>query len=434
MRLPLRKTMGLFRQLWFWFLLLITFNQIAILVSYYLLIAQPTANTITTVFMGLADALDGAISPDDAESFGVIKDRWVSNNHIMVISGPPNNLETKPYYPALWVIESKLRADWGERVQFGYSTIPERTLWLQFLNEVRPFSIGIPLGDRLKAQAAMLLVIGLIFLLTIVMAWVIATRLGRPLHDIGVVARKLGRGENVDLIRFVGSAPPEIANLTEALQQMQCEIQQMQREREQFLEGIAHDLRTPLSRMRVAVEFPEISSTKLANGLHEDIEEMRAILDQFLELSRLDSEKSEPFIEGDICQFMHEITDKYIRADAPITLIAKEICRINYKPIAFKRLFYNLIDNALRHGEGSVLIQIENNGKKARISVINRYGKNAEENSLTRALRWVGGGLQSGLGAAIIRRLADVHSVVPEINSSGVDNFTVSLEFDLVSR
>ena len=78
MTILFRRPIGLFRQIWFWFLLLITFNQAAILVSYYIFIVQPTASSLTTVLMGLADAVERERSPNDAEGLGVLKDHWVS--------------------------------------------------------------------------------------------------------------------------------------------------------------------------------------------------------------------------------------------------------------------------------------------------------------------------------------------------------------------
>lgn len=409
MNFVVRKPVGLFRKTWFWFLLLITFNQAAILASYYIFIVQPTASSLTTVFMGLADAIEQQRSSVDQNRLGVLRDRWVSKDYIMVISGAPPNLISMPLYPALSVIESKLRARWGDRVQFGYTKIPDRILWLQFLREENPFSIGIPFNIRLQTQLVMLLVIVLIFILTIIAAWVISTRFGRPLLELSNATRKLGRGENIDLMQSVPKALPEVSELANALKQMQDELHQMQTERERFLAGIAHDLRTPLSRMRVAIEFPEICSTHLAKGLQEDIEEMRMILDQFLELSRLDAEKSEPFIEGDISELISEVVARYSRAEAPISLNIQNTKSTFYKPIALTRILYNIIDNALRHGKGTILVETGSDERGVWLSVTSQGESLVAGSALFQALQWVGSSSQSGLGTAIIRRLSDVH-------------------------
>lgn len=409
MNFVVRKPIGLFRKTWFWFLLLITFNQAAILASYYIFIVQPTASSLTTVFMGLADSIEQQRSSVDQNRLGVLRDRWVSKDYIMVISGAPPNLISMPLYPALSVIESKLRARWGDRIQFGYTKIPDRILWLQFLREENPFSIGIPFNIRLQTQLVMLLVIVLIFILTIIAAWVISTRFGRPLLELCNATRKLGRGENIDLMQSVPKAPPEVSELANALKQMQDEIHQMQTERERFLAGIAHDLRTPLSRMRVAIEFPEISSTHLSKGLQEDIEEMRMILDQFLELSRLDSEKSESFIEGDISELISQVVARYSRAKAPISLNIQNTKSILFKPIALTRILYNIIDNALRHGKGAILVETGSDERGVWLSVTSQGESLVADSALFHALQWVGSSSQSGLGTAIIRRLSDVH-------------------------
>lgn len=352
----------------------------------------------------------------------------------MVIPGVPKNLEPRPLYPAFAVIESKLRTDWGDRVQFGYTSIPDRTLWLQFTKENQPFSIGVPFGDRVKTQMMMIFLVSLIFTLTIIAAWIISIRMGRPLQELTAKAKRVGRGENVDFMNAGEYPSHEIVSLTTALQQMQSEIHQMQAERDRFLAGIAHDLRTPLSRMRVAVEFPEISNTRLATGLQEDIEDMRIILDQFLELSKLDAEKSEPFVEGDIGDLIRSVSAKYLRSGAPIELEVQEAPVIRYKPIALTRLLYNLIDNALRHGTGSVLIEAKTSEQKVSIAVSNRLGVFSEESALIKALRWVGAGNQSGLGTAIIRRLSEVHSAILTVDPSDLTDFKVSVEFRVISK
>lgn len=424
-----RRPIGLFRQIWFWFLLLITFNQAAILIAYYVLILQPTASSLTTVFMGLADAVERQRSPADTKSFGVLKDRWVSKEHIMVIDGSPTGLRPRYPFPGLLAIEKGIGAGWGERVKFGYSSEPDRIFWLIFPNEKKPFSIGMPFSDRLQTQVLMLLVISLIFLLTIIAAWVVSVRLGRPIRDLSNAARKMGRGEKVIVANSKSILPPEVAGLADAFEQMQSEIEEMNAERERFLAGIAHDLRTPLSRMRVAVELSEVGDAKLAEGMQEDLEEMRVILDQFLELSRLDAEKSEPFISGDINNLIRDIGAKYERAKAPIQLFLRSTLPISYKPLALTRLIYNLIDNALRHGKGIVLLESGFDEVSVWLSVTSQEAYGDIDSALIQALRWVKGSQQSGLGTAIIRRVSDVHSADLSIETEASGQRKVVIRF-----
>lgn len=423
----------LFRQIWFWFLLLITFNQIAILFAYYFFIMQPTVGSLTTVLMGLADAVEKQRSPNDVRGLDVLKDRWVSKHNIMVISGIPKDLGPRPPYPGFHIIENKIHAGWGDRVRIGFTSNPDRILWLMFVDEEKPFSIGIPFSDRLQTMVAMLLVIALIFLLTIIASWFISSHLNRPLRELSIAARKLGKGEGVDEVESIRSAPPDVIALADSLKEMKHEIDVMQAERERFLAGIAHDLRTPLSRMRVAVEFPEINNSSFGEGLQEDIEEMRIILDQFLELSRLDAEKSEPFVVQDIAQLVTDVVNKYLRANALISVSIQSTAMVKFKPIALTRLLYNLIDNALRHGVGGAKVEVDSDAEYVWISVVNDVNTYAEESALISALRWVGGGQQSGLGSAIIRRISDVHGARLIFNHGNSKGFEVSVQFKITN-
>jgi signal transduction histidine kinase len=160
---------------------------------------------------------------------------------------------------------------------------------------------------------------------------------------------------------------------------------------------------------------------------------MRIILDQFLELSRLDSEKSEPFIVQNIAQLVTEVANKYLRANAPISVLIQSTAIVKFKPMALTRLLYNLIDNALRHGAGGARVEVRSDGQYASISVANDANIQAEESALISALRWVGGRQQSGLGSAIIHRISDVHGARLIVDSENPEVFEVSIQFKIAA-
>lgn len=204
-------------------------------------------------------------------------------------------------------------------------------------------------------------------------------------------------------------------------------------ERERFLAGITHDLRTPLSRMRVALELGESRDSELNEGLRDDIEEMRAILDQFIELSKLDTEQSEPTQTGDLNDLLSKIAMKYRRAGEVLILDLGTIPPLSFKPLALTRLFYNLIDNALRYGEGGVAVQtrLTETGQVC-VSVTNLQSQSVRDSALVAALRSAVNGQQSGLGLAIVRRLADVHDAEVRVLLAPMGERTVEILFEPV--
>lgn len=427
---------GLLRQIWFWFLLLLTFNQVALLSCLYVLVIRPAADSFTTLSLALVDA---GIRQQHSEPHnqppnqpqdpvGLIQGHPISNNPIVMVPGSPPEMQSLPLYPGLRLIDKNIRAVWGDQIVLGYTAEPERRLWLHYQAD-KPFSIGIPIDQRMRGLLFLVVAVFLIFIISGAAAWSIAVRLSRPLNTLSDAARRLGQGEAVGELEVSKGAPPEIGRLAEALNKMRQEIDHMLCERERFLAGITHDLRTPLSRMRVALELQPAENAEFTDGMRQDIEEMRTILEQFIELSRLDMEHSEASMTGDLNAVLLSIAAKYQRAGAALQLLLGDVPSIRYKPVALNRLFYNLIDNALRYGQGAVAIKTGSDSRGVWLLVTNRESEVARDSALVSALAWVANGGQSGLGLAIVRRLADVHDAEVTIETSTQMTRTVTVTF-----
>lgn len=400
---------GILRQFWFSFAVVLVLNQIAILGGTYVFLFKPAVASFSTLTMALVDAGYRQQYAQPAQGLGVMSDEWISSNHIMIVSGEVPGLQPLPLYPGLRMIGREVESQLGGQVRVGFKTEPEQILWVQY-QAARPFAVGVPMAERLQGFKLLLVAVFLTLLLSGAAAWWIAAYLTRPLGNLSEMARRLGRGENVGEIAVSSDSPREMAKLATALNQMREEIDQMLRERERFMAGITHDLRTPLSRMRVALELGEAKASALNEGLRDDIEEMRVILDQFIELSRLDMEKSEPTQIGNLNAVVLTIAEKYQRAGELLVLHPGFLPELRFKPVALKRLLYNLIDNALRHGQGDVVVETEvTDAGQICLSVSNLQSGSMRDTALVAALRWAVNGQQSGLGLAIVRRLAEVH-------------------------
>ncbi len=420
---------GMLRKIWFWFLVLLTLNQIALLVGLYVWVVRPAASSFTNVSMALVDTT-AQQRQGGGSVLGLVQDHWVSQDHVMVVAGHPSDMGPVPPFPGLRLIEKIVHATWGDKVQVGFSRDPERILWFQY-QIGDPFSVGIPMNQRMMGLVFLLAAGLLILFLSGVAAWIVARRLTRPLADLAYMARRLGRGEAIGEIHLSPGGPTEIKHLAQTLNQMHEEINQMLAERERFLAGITHDLRTPLSRMRVALELSDSRDSELTEGLRDDIEEMRAILEQFMELSRLDMEKSEPSELGDVNAVIRAVGEKYHRAGEAIVLQLAGVPEARYKPLALKRLLYNLVDNALRYGNGDVVIETgTDDSDTAWLSVTNRGGvSGSHDSALVRALCWASNGQQSGLGLAIVRRLAKVHDARVSVQTLETGQRKVEIRF-----
>lgn len=213
---------GMLRQIRFWFLILLTLNQAALLACLYVLLVKPAAESFSVVSMGLVDATLKQQSRD-TRSLGIIQDRWESPGHIIVTSRVPENLEPVPPFPGLRAVEKLVRSTWGDKVKVGFSRTPERMLWFEY-HDVETFSVGIPMDQRMLGLVFLVAALLLIFVLSSAASWAVAVRLTRPLDELSDKALRLGYGEDVGEITASPSAPPEIVRLANALNQMRVRL------------------------------------------------------------------------------------------------------------------------------------------------------------------------------------------------------------------
>lgn len=247
--------------------------------------------------------------------------------------------------------------------------------------------------------------------LAFIAAALFVRQLNRPLRVLEMAARRLGRGEQVQHLRRTGS-PREIQAVTEAFNQMNSNLQQVERERQLLLAGISHDLRTPLTRMRLTAELLGASDRELTEGMIRDIEDMDAILDQFIAFVR--DGRDEPVDVGDLNEVIREVAAQFESEGATLSLQLEGLPPISLKRLSLKRLFANLVGNALRHGDGQVDITSGIELGEIRISVADRGPGLSQENLQALFQPFARGDTSrgtkgSGLGLAIVKRVVDMH-------------------------
>src|SRR5699024_2334427 len=164
----------------------------------------------------------------------------------------------------------------------------------------------------------------------------LARGLNRPLKKLEKVAMVVGRGDMVPR-REDESGAAEINAVNRAFNRMTAELAQAQHDRTLLLAGVSHDLRTPLTRMRLTAEF--IADKELAEGIVADIEDMDAILGQFIGFIRDGTD--EPASAINLNELIDEVSERY--NDGKIDLNLADIPQLMLKPLTFKRLLNNLI-------------------------------------------------------------------------------------------
>lgn len=175
-------------------------------------------------------------------------------------------------------------------------------------------------------------------------AYLIVSRLNRPLKDLTAAARTVGRGETPP--RLDEDGPTELAELAHAFNQMSRDLQELDADRALILAGVSHDLRTPLARLRLGVEMCGADAADV-DAMVSDIEDMDRIIGQFLSFSRESGD--EAFTPLDLAGLAEELASLYARRGFPLTLHARTIAIAEARPQALRRAVTNLIENALRY-------------------------------------------------------------------------------------
>jgi signal transduction histidine kinase len=230
------------------------------------------------------------------------------------------------------------------------SNRPEAALQGQFRVAVRDADGWIlvePADQRLLATRERQFL--LLFLLSagamLPIAWIFARRLAKPFERFADAAEALGRDPRAPPPQVHG--PAEVERAADAFRQMQKRLQAYVTDRTQMLGAIAHDLRTPLTRLAFRLEALD---EQQARGLRADVAEMEAMVQSTLGLARADSQPVErQRLElGSLLEKAAEdlaITGRRVSAEALDALV------VDGDPVGLRRLFTNLLDNGETYGK-----------------------------------------------------------------------------------
>ena len=180
-------------------------------------------------------------------------------------------------------------------------------------------------------------------LLLIMIAIIFLKNQTRPIVNLAKAAEKFGKGEFVK--EFKPSGAREIRQAAYEFDKMRRRITLHLNQRSEMLSGISHDLRTPLTRLKLQLAL--LKQKDLAKKMSDDIEEMERMLNEYLEFSR--HQKNEETEKVNLKNIIKDIVKKY--EDKQIHVAVDENVEINIRPNSIKRCLTNLIDNGLSYGK-----------------------------------------------------------------------------------
>ena len=168
----------------------------------------------------------------------------------------------------------------------------------------------------------------------------------KSLRRLAAAADSFGKGQAVPFFKIEGAV--EIRRASVAFLTMRDRIQRQVRQRTQMLAGVSHDLRAPLTRMKLALEI--LGDDPAVEEIKSDVVEMERMVDFYLDFVR--GEGSEAPVETDISLLLEDIAAAMRRDGTAVTVTAPLECAMTVRPHALRRCLNNLIGNAQRHGSG----------------------------------------------------------------------------------
>jgi two-component system osmolarity sensor histidine kinase EnvZ len=401
--------------------LVLSFGTFALLtfgsVFYYVLypVVQRSAADLAA-FMELS-ARTMALLPEQARSD--YQTKMLDEYQVRLLSSAqqPDQLDDY-FYPYVVRLSQALSRRLNRTVRMQSNLIDgRRWFWVDLQTPSGIVWAGIP-RDRIGTRplAGLIVISALAVLLVVLTAAILARRVTAPLTRLSQAAEEVAKGRSPD--RLPENGPRELANLARQFNETSQQVRELLADRTVLLAGISHDLRTPLTRLRLAVEMlPEATDPSLAERMRRDIEEMSAQIGQAVELGgTLGAGESH---QEDVAALVSEVVGN--RPRVVWRPLGRCVHTVNAQ--ALRRILGNLIENALRYSLAPVEVSLDCRHETPSLQVLDRGpGIPASEREavfrpfyrLERSRNRSTGG--SGLGLAVARQLAVANSMEIELS------------------
>ena len=224
-------------------------------------------------------------------------------------------------------------------------------IWVDVPAHGKMFRLGFD-KKRLGINPPVVLIFAVVggAVLTLIASLLEVRRVVRPLSRLSSAVKLLGRGQNPSPIPEDG--PEEIASLARAVNRMSSSLQELSENRTVMIAGISHDLRTPLTRLGLAVELLELDPTpELIARVRRNLDAMNKLISQFLQFSH--GVEGEAPIQLDLWQMIESLaSDMKIEGSELLLHRKNPPCVYFTDAIALERVLTNLLNNAAQHGRG----------------------------------------------------------------------------------
>ena len=397
-------------------LVFILFTAIVVFKYFILPIGKQGANDLAAL-MVLSAKTWVELPADTRRDFEL---ELAENHKIKLVSEQPtpDYSELLVHSPYMLFLEDEFTKRLGTKTHVYQTSNHNSHYWVGIPMAEQTLYLGFPHShiDAKPPLAAFIIFMGA-SLFIILTTLLIVRRITRPLSDLAAGVQQLGGDGQFQPLPEDG--PEELAQLSRKLNQLNGQIQSLLDNRTTLLGGISHDLRTPLARMRLAVELLDgKEDPDLLQRIQLDLEDMDTLIGRTLEVASLMQASNLAIDEVEIRTCLQKLIAPYQQLGKPVSLIAPASCTLHLNELALCRILCNLLDNAFYYSaDKEVLLQLQVKKASGSICVLDQ-GPGIPEDQLEKVFqpfyrldpsrnRSTGG---TGLGLTIVRQLAEMNN------------------------
>jgi two-component system osmolarity sensor histidine kinase EnvZ len=318
----------------------------------------------------------------------------------------------------------------GTQVRLGDPGKPP-TLWVRQASDRNWIVVPVQPLRPPRSVDRMVLWLTIIFTFAVMAALFAAWQLQQPLRSLASAVARFGRGQPVPPVPERG--PRELRQLTHGFNQMVQEVARTENDRAVMLAGVAHDLKTPLARLRLRAEM--MDEAKVRDGVVRDVDSMTHIVEQFLVFAHDGADRSEAVEVDAQCERVVRSYRAVAAGAASVLTDLKAGPGFLLPAATLDRILSNLLDNAHAYGAPPVVVATARTSAGYTLSVQDNGGGIAAQDLINASRPFVrldparGGNGHSGLGLAIVERLVRRAGGEWEIGNHGGRGLRVLMSF-----
>lgn len=380
------------------------------IVTVFMQIQRPRAadlGRMVAAELNTLQATVASIPPEQREASLVLLDRV---GQLRLQASPPTSwIEPKPWSLGSDVIDA-LRQELAPGMELRLRSGPDPQVWVHMTVAGKRYWFTMP-GTTLPQEKARTLAVLLsvaLAALTLLVAMLIQRRINRPLREISAAASKLSAGTHPE--RLPAYSATELAAVADQFNAMADSLASMETTRAMMLAGISHDIRTPLTKLRLALA---LSGREDDGALADYINQIDSIVGQFLDFGRSGADES--LSDADLNVLIMQLAGEFENRDHPFELALGALPSLPFRPIAMLRVINNLMENAVKYAGIGLEVRTYLEAGHIHIDVLDRGpGLPADQiayllRPFTRADSGRAGVSGTGLGLAIVERLVRLH-------------------------